>query len=200
MLPPVPSLPPTTLWGHFLRCFRRDNYARLSGRSTRTEYWSFVLFACLILFVLLLLIPVAARLGGVWACAAASLLFLGFALYSAMPSLAVQVRRLHDVGWSGWWIALSFALMGAGFGILWFLFLCIAQEWYYTTETITWSAETARSFATYVELYDTPEAAALIAVLPFLNQAVNIINLLLFILTLLPSQDKENRYGHMPLS
>ena len=35
-------------------------------------------------------------------------LYLIFLLASIIPSIAVQVRRLHDTGRSGWWILLSF--------------------------------------------------------------------------------------------
>lgn len=34
-------------------------------------------------------------------------------------SLAVSVRRLHDIGWSGWWWLMSFApIVGALFGFV----------------------------------------------------------------------------------
>ncbi len=68
-------------------------YAVFSGRASRMEYWMFVLINFLF------------GLGGILL----SLLGLNFvlALYSLaiwIPTLAVQVRRLHDVSRSAWWL------------------------------------------------------------------------------------------------
>jgi uncharacterized membrane protein YhaH (DUF805 family) len=60
-------------------CFSK--YVTFSGRATRSEYWWFALL-CFIVGC----IPLVNLLG--------LLLFL--------PSVAVAVRRLHDVGKSGW--------------------------------------------------------------------------------------------------
>jgi uncharacterized membrane protein YhaH (DUF805 family) len=70
------------------------NYATFSGRARRSEYWYFVLFNIIISIVLGLI-------GG--------MLELGFLsnLYSLLiivPSIAVGVRRMHDVGKSGWFL------------------------------------------------------------------------------------------------
>jgi len=63
-----------------------SNYTNFSGRARRSEFWWWTLFA--ILMGLLSIIPI---LG--WLIALAMLL----------PNLAMQVRRLHDTGHSGWW-------------------------------------------------------------------------------------------------
>ena len=42
-------------------------------------------------------------------------LFVMFALGMIVPSLAVHVRRLHDIGLSGWWLLLHFV---AGIGTI----------------------------------------------------------------------------------
>ena len=75
-----------------------SNYAGFSGRARRKEYWSFVL----VNLVIMLAIGVVAGV----------LKFLGFLspLYSLavlVPSLAVSVRRLHDIGKSGWWVLIG---------------------------------------------------------------------------------------------
>lgn len=62
------------------------NYTNFSGRARRSEFWWWTLFA--FLMGILTVIPV---LG--WLIALAMLL----------PNLAMQVRRLHDTGHSGWW-------------------------------------------------------------------------------------------------
>ena len=62
------------------------NYTNFSGRARRSEFWWWALFA--FLMGILTVIPI---LG--WLIALAMLL----------PNLAMQVRRLHDTGHSGWW-------------------------------------------------------------------------------------------------
>lgn len=71
-----------------------QRYAQFSGRSSRAEYWWFVLFS--------ILISIPAGIIDA---------LLGFQLIGALvslglilPSLAVGVRRLHDIDRTGWWV------------------------------------------------------------------------------------------------
>ena len=66
-----------------------SKYATFSGRARRSEFWYFVLFNFLVSFVLGL-IPFLSWVAGLWALAV------------LIPSLAVAVRRFHDIGKSGW--------------------------------------------------------------------------------------------------
>ncbi len=61
-------------------------YFDFSGRARRSEYWWFCL-----LNIVIGMIPLVQ--------------FLGILLI--IPGLAVAVRRLHDVGKSGWWLLLA---------------------------------------------------------------------------------------------
>ncbi len=69
-------------------------YAVFSGRAHRTEYWMFLLFNCIITFVLGFIGGLVPDLS--W------LVFVYF-LGVMIPSLAVFFRRLHDTNHSGWW-------------------------------------------------------------------------------------------------
>ncbi|CAN1574424.1 COG3152 Predicted membrane protein [Flavobacteriaceae bacterium] len=74
-----------------------ENYANFSGRARRKEYWMFALATTLISIPLNYILPLAvspklALLGT----------FYGFAVL--IPSFAVGVRRMHDIGKSGWYI------------------------------------------------------------------------------------------------
>lgn len=206
MLPPVPSLPPTSLWGCFVNCLKRENYARFSGRSTRREYWSFYLFSLLIGFLLGFLTTFGAAICMVIAGPVAHviwfisgvLLLLGAILYMALPGLAVYVRRLHDVGWSGWWIGLSYGITAVVFAIIWFQLMLGVQEWLWMNESISWDAETVKSLSAYLEM--TPAYPLLDEVTDMLGYVNCGLGLFLFVLTLWPSQDKENRYGQKPLA
>ena len=106
-----------TLWQHFANAFRRENYARMAGRATLAEYWSCMLFA-----LLFGCIPLGIIVAGCVAClvsqavgvvllAVGALALLFYVFYTALPMLAVYVRRLHDVGWSGWWIAVLYGIV-----------------------------------------------------------------------------------------
>jgi uncharacterized membrane protein YhaH (DUF805 family) len=71
-----------------------QNYANFNGRARRSEYWYFVLFN--------FIISLGINLIG----AAVDFDMLGniYSLAVLIPSLAVAVRRMHDVGKSGWFI------------------------------------------------------------------------------------------------
>lgn len=83
-------------------CMRK--YATFTGRASRSEYWWFFLF-----FVLIYLV---ARFSGETAELIALLVLL-------LPFLAVNFRRLHDVGRSGWWYWMPPALITAGDILIW---------------------------------------------------------------------------------
>lgn len=86
-------------------------YAVFSGRSRRSEYWFFVLFTFLIGLLLGAVgLSVARATGGPPTLAEYFVDF--FSLLIFIPSLAVSVRRLHDIGMSGWWVLLNFVPLG----------------------------------------------------------------------------------------
>ena len=89
--------------------FGFNGYFDFSGRSSRSEYWWFLLFFMVVSFVVPLLDSTQSGLISILAV-------LG--LY--IPVLAVQVRRLHDINRSGWWILISFVpIVGAILLLVW---------------------------------------------------------------------------------
>ncbi|UTC66757.1 MULTISPECIES: DUF805 domain-containing protein [unclassified Treponema] len=73
-------------------------YVVFEGRARRKEYWMFVLFNAVIVLIISILDFVLGT--G----------FLGY-LYGLavfLPSLAVQIRRLHDIDKPWYWIFISF--------------------------------------------------------------------------------------------
>lgn len=80
-------------------------YAEFSGRSRRKEYWLFILFNFVISFVLSL---VDAAMGTFDAEAGLGVFSGIYSLAVLIPSVAVTVRRLHDIGKSGWWVLVVF--------------------------------------------------------------------------------------------
>ncbi len=85
------------------------NYAEFTGRSTRKEYWMFVLYNFLISIAVLFLSVGLLN---------SSLIYNLYTLALFIPSLAVGVRRMHDAGRNGWWIIVPVANL---------IFLCKAS-------------------------------------------------------------------------
>ncbi|MDR0232517.1 MAG: DUF805 domain-containing protein [Dysgonamonadaceae bacterium] len=83
-------------------------YADFSGRARRTEFWMFVLFNAIIMSVLafVMIAGLASRGGGL--SGLGIFLYSIYALAMVVPSLAVVVRRLHDIGKSGWFFFIGF--------------------------------------------------------------------------------------------
>ncbi len=79
-------------------------YAQFNGRATRAEFWWWVLVSNLAIvtaaIVDAVLTVIFLALGVPFIGPLAFLLIIGVFL----PSLAVAVRRLHDIGKSGWWL------------------------------------------------------------------------------------------------
>jgi len=81
-------------------------YAVFTGRSRRSQYWFFVLFTFLIGVALFAAGMYVAKITGGPPTLAEYLLDF-FSLLIFLPSLAVSVRRLHDIGMNGWWVLLN---------------------------------------------------------------------------------------------
>jgi uncharacterized membrane protein YhaH (DUF805 family) len=85
-------------------------YAQFTGRAGRPEFWYFALFYLVVAGVLAILDNAlfggSSIVGGAgWSMASGfQPLTSIFALVSLVPSLAVSVRRMHDLGKSGWWV------------------------------------------------------------------------------------------------
>ena len=103
----------------FIKCLRQ--YADFSGRARRKEYWWFTVINFIITIVLVIgwIIPIA-KMGYNAATTGIEdidemeimltmlkipFLYIYFIYYLALliPSIAVTVRRLHDIGKSGFW-------------------------------------------------------------------------------------------------
>jgi len=87
-------------------------YAVFSGRAGRTEYWMFVLFN--------FIFSLAASLIGMLTFGILYIVAIVYGLAVFVPALAVGVRRLHDVGKSGWYY---FIILIPIAGPIWFLVL-----------------------------------------------------------------------------
>ena len=80
----------------YLGVFKK--FAVFEGRSRRQEYWMFVLFNFIAMFVLSV---VDGMIFGT------QLLSGLYSLAVLVPAIALSVRRLHDIGKSGLWMLLA---------------------------------------------------------------------------------------------
>ena len=79
-------------------------YAVFSGRARRMEFWYFVLFN-LVVYIVLSLIDTL--LGTYNIVSGVGLLSGIYSLAVLIPTLALWVRRLHDIDRTGWWILIN---------------------------------------------------------------------------------------------
>ena len=96
-------------FAYFKKCLRL--YADARGRAGVAEYWSFTLVSTLLyLLPLVLMVPSLAQVeeggepGALFLVGA--ILLLVVALGLILPGITVVIRRMHDIGMSGWWLLL----------------------------------------------------------------------------------------------
>lgn len=94
-----------------------QNYANFEGRARRAEYWNYVLFNFLISIGVWIFAIIFALFGGLLLIPLLSL----FSLANFIPSLAVGVRRLHDIGKPGaYYLFVLIPLIGPILLLVWF--------------------------------------------------------------------------------
>ena len=84
-----------------------NNYAGFSGRASRSEYWFWVLFTILVYIVT----GITDGFVFGWDLGDPKWITDIISLFFILPGLSVFVRRLHDVGQSGWWILSSILIL-----------------------------------------------------------------------------------------
>jgi uncharacterized membrane protein YhaH (DUF805 family)/cold shock CspA family protein len=100
---------PTDLWGYFWHALTQ-NYFNFAGRARRKEYWSYFLFWVVSLLIIGGLgLFIDTKMGNFDSdiSAAVTVGLCGtFLLATFLPRLGMAVRRLHDIGLSGWFCLL----------------------------------------------------------------------------------------------
>ncbi|MBF0519479.1 MAG: DUF805 domain-containing protein [Nitrospirae bacterium] len=75
-------------------------YAVFNGRARRKEYWMFILFNFIISFLLGFIEGLVGSSYGI--------LSKIYNLAVMLPAIAAGIRRMHDVGKSGWFVLIPF--------------------------------------------------------------------------------------------
>lgn len=115
-----------------------ENYANFSGRARRSEYWYYALMNFIIAIVMMILDN---TLGTNFDPLPYGYLYMIYALAVLVPGLAVLVRRLHDVGKSGWF---CFIVLIPIIGSIWLLVLLFSDSvddnhWGENPKKINWN-------------------------------------------------------------
>lgn len=106
-----------------------SKYATFSGRARRAEYWWFLLFVFVAIFVLAYIDSAVLGFGtaetsvgdgSVSFSADGGPLTAVFLLATLLPGIAVTVRRLHDTDRRGWWILIGVIPLIGTLVLLWF--------------------------------------------------------------------------------
>jgi len=83
-------------------------FITFTGRSRRKEFWFFWLINMVISAILSRIPAVGMIVSGL------------YSLAICLPSLAVAIRRMHDIGKSGWWICINLIPL---VGTIWYIVL-----------------------------------------------------------------------------
>lgn len=94
-------------------------YFVFKGRATRSEYWYYTLFNTIAIILFTILDNLLNADG---------ILSLIYLLAVLIPGIAVLIRRLHDIGRTGWWWLLSFLPIIGGVVLLIFTLLDSTED------------------------------------------------------------------------
>ena len=97
-------------------------YADFNGRACRSEFWYWILGVVLLSIVLAIIegALLAPALGfEAFAPESGQPLRFVMSLLIFLPTLAVAVRRLHDIGRSGWWVFIQLVPIVGSLLLLW---------------------------------------------------------------------------------
>ena len=173
-----------------------SKYADFTGRARRSEYWWFSFFYIMVLVVLCCPIGVCdyldescgvnldTGLGSAGMAIAGIMAVFGVlaALAFLIPCIAVEVRRLHDTGRSGWWVLWSLIISIAASAVPFFF--------------LGFQAMDMGDFEMMRSAFGVALWAGLIV--SAFNVANWVVEILIFVFTLLDSDKGENKYGPSP--
>ena len=105
---------------YFKKCVLQ-NYANFDGRARRKEYWHYALW-CFIVGIVASVLDTVLGTGQAFGGSGIGIISMIVSLALMVPGLAVTVRRLHDIGKSGWYYFVAFIpLVGGIILLVWML-------------------------------------------------------------------------------
>ena len=110
------------------------NWKNFSGRATRSDYWWALLGNFIVAVIIGAIMGVLTGIAGIISENLAGVMMVitslvtgAYSLIILVPSVALVIRRFHDINKSGWWYLICLALcMCCGIGSIVFLvFMCM---------------------------------------------------------------------------
>lgn len=100
-----------------------NKYAQFTGRANKTEFWQYIL----VYVVIIVALSVLASLFGKVKILRMLIMIIQSVISLALliPSLAVGIRRMHDIGKGGGWILVNMIPL---IGSIWFILLAIKDS------------------------------------------------------------------------
>jgi len=198
-----------TLWANAMMALKQ--YATLSGRATRKEFWSFALYQFVLLFGLVILFTASlawmlilksegmdATLQAVLCCVILAVIVL-VALALTIPGWCLTVRRLHDMGQSGYWALANIILsvlcsVLAGVAIAWGLAGAFAAA--PADQDAVGCMQSVVRCLQDMESQKTIGAAGALGIVSSLCEILsNILGIAIFVMMFLDSVRGPNKYG-----
>ena len=100
-----------------------NKYAQFEGRANRAEFWYYVLVYIVIGVVFSTLISLFANVSMLRMIF--MIIYVIIMLALLVPTIAVSVRRMHDIGKEGAWVLINLIPFIGG---IWFLILAIKES------------------------------------------------------------------------
>ena len=113
-----------------------SRYTDFKGRTTRANFW----WACLGIFLITFVVGIiCSLLGGTLTATEpvdlstyfsniGNIIYIVYCLVLVLPSIAICVRRLHDINKSGWWYLLNFVPCVGGIVLFIFYLMPTVKE------------------------------------------------------------------------
>lgn len=157
-----------------------------TGRARRSEYWYWVLFTSLVSIPFSIFFELVPE--GSWTLIPIFMVYGIWYVFNMIASFAVAVRRLHDIGRSGWWYGglMIFSFVWAMVMITWLVIVP------YTTFAEGDATVATDSLATYAPFIPWV-IVLLVTLLPF-----TVYGIVLLVWYFTDSTPGPNKYGENP--
>ena len=178
-------------------------YVQFEGRSRRSEFWYWVLFRILVGMAMgaiagIVFVPVISELAANpkmddgHSIALMSRMFSLYPLFTLvglglfLPTLAVTVRRLHDINRSGWWIIMPIVAFIAGM----IVFMVVCGVTAFNLSQTNGHATDSQNFGAVITL--------VLSMFGFLGLPVLIADVIMLIFFVTEGTKGVNRFGEDP--
>ena len=102
----------------------KTKYFQPDGRARRKEFWMFQLFIFISVLALSIVAGILSAISDTLGMLLFAVIGIGY-LGLILPAITLNIRRLHDIGKSGWWLLISLIPFGS---IVLLVFACLDSQ------------------------------------------------------------------------